>query len=298
MVKRNQSNTQNQQQPQRENAIEDRRVMERKQKPHERMIRRLITQPGSRINNERSPMQQNFPQNRRPQTQRQTREIDDENDFNEPVEEKEEFPVKTPMSMGLMRRNPSFQKNFNQENNLNEEAKSKRFEKSDLNLMKEKLKKIYHNTNNISEIPPTSNVFNNTLNNKWRMCTEGEGRLREISRQLDIFERDPTYYVNGEWINGMPKAKPEWCVKKYTRSDAGKEYEEPFPLSVLETMLNYIIDNIIDVDNLNNVPYMTKDGSGNHNFFDIYQFVYDRFRGINKDLTVLKDDTKRETIDV
>jgi hypothetical protein len=159
--------------------------------------------------------------------------------------------------------------------------------------LKEKLKKKFLKPQEeIEEGAPPS------LNGKWRMCAESEGRLREISRQLDIFERDPDYFLDGHWVDELPRVKPEWCIKKYSRSDAGKEYEQPFPLNVLENTLNYIIDNIVDVDNQRNVPYMTKLGDDTHSFFDIYDFVYDRFRGINKDLTVLKLDTRKETIDV
>lgn len=136
------------------------------------------------------------------------------------------------------------------------------------------------------------------LSEKWRMCTEKEGKLREESRQLDIFERDPKFLVNGKWADDLPRAKAEWCVKKYSRSDAGKDYEEPFSLEVLGKTLEYILENIIDVDNQKDVRYATKLGQDKHDFFDIYDFVYDRFRSINKDLTVLNLETKRETIEV
>lgn len=130
------------------------------------------------------------------------------------------------------------------------------------------------------------------------MCSEREIEIREMGRQLDVFEIDPKSSVNGEWIAGGPKAKKEWCLKKYARSDAGKEYEIPFPMSKLKLMLDYLIEKIIDVDNRKDVPYYRKNGVSRHCFYDIYDFVYDRFRAINKDLTVHNKKTKKKNIEV
>lgn len=241
---------------------------EREQKPFERMIRRMITQPKAKQFPERRELPQN---NGIPKKQKEDVGADEVEAWEQPEEPKPKPKL------------------------VNKNSGSAFLPKESFSLIKDKLKKKYQNPEPINEITQYNEPV---LGGRWKMCTEAEGDLRERGRQLDIFERDPDFYIDGHWPDELPRAKPEWCIKKYSRSDAGKEYEKPFSLDTLETTLNYIIDNIMDVDNQRNVPYLTKPGDDKHSFFDIYDFVYDRFRGINKDLTVLKLDTKRQTIQV
>ncbi len=290
----------------------------RQQKPFERIIKSLITQPRDRRNIERNDRAVNFTDKFQKQNDEENEE---EQDYNE--EYNEEFEEPKPIKKTNLNRIQLGEKKKIEENrNTNEESErelKERLKKKNF-ISKNGIiqKKPFDPTNGVLQKKPAENHYfsgdgpiqkkNESnyfpqmaikgLKGKWKMCNESEGQLRQLSRQLDIFERDPEYLIDGEWVNDLPIAKPEWCIKKYSRSDAGKEYEEPFSLEVLENTLDYIIDNIIDVDNQKNAPYLKKVGSDIHTFFDIYCFVYDRFRAINKDLTILMEDTKKETIEV
>ena len=295
----------------------------KQQKPYERIIKSLITQPRDRRNFERNE-KGNFQKN--DNFQRNDEENEEEQEDNEEDIEKfeEPKPIKKP---NLNRMQSGEKKKIEENRNANEESerelkerlKKKNFKSQNGLIQKKPFERFPTNTNGVVQKKPIenhsfprneppiqirneSNYFSQMgikgLKGKWKMCNESEGQLRQISRQLDIFERDPEYLIDGEWVNDLPIAKPEWCIKKYSRSDAGKESEEAFSLEVLEKTLDYIIDNIIDVDNQKNALYLKKVGSDIHTFFDIYCFVYDRFRAINKDLTILMKDTKKETIEV
>lgn len=244
---------------------------QKKEKPHERMIKRLITQPREKESVKRLEKLEYVRKN-----------INNPEVFEEILHPPEETqPLKQKSKLNMIKKSHILEEN---EDDLKAKLKKKHFQLS-------------QNANlNMNEPKKSKTV--QVLNDKWRMCTEKEGNLRESSRQLDIFERDPAFLVDGEWLDQLPRAKPEWCIKKYSRSDAGKDYEEPFPLDVLQNTLNYILDNIIDVDNQKTVKYARKVGSASHDFFDIYDFVYDRFRSINQDLTILQLETKKETIQV
>lgn len=250
------------------------------------MLRRLITQPRTQENKERmakvAQMRRGKFLNKEDETLNQFENEEEEDEEEEQKEVITPNPFRPNTKLTLKKstkKTDVIEKTYN--NDMDLKAKLMKKNRKINQIIDEPIKKTYQQTTE-----------------KWRMCTEAEGKLRELSRQLDIFERDPDYFIDGQWENELPIAKPEWCIKKYSRGDAGKEKDDPFPLEVLEKMLNYIIDNIIDVDNQRNVPYLTKIGFDNHNFYDIYDFVYDRFRGINKDLTILSSDTKKESIEV
>lgn len=240
------------------------------------MIKRLITQPKEKDNAKKLEKLEYLRKNKN------NPEIFEEI-LHPPEESKPINRQKAKLNQVILKKSEKNSILEENEDDLKAKLKKKHFQSQIVNL-------------NLNEVKKSKNA--QILNEKWRMCTEKEGMLRQSSRQLDIFERDPSYFIDGEWLDQLPRAKPEWCIKKYSRSDAGKDYEEPFSLDILQRTLNYILDNIIDVDNQKNVQYVTKVGAETHDFFDIYDFVYDRFRSINQDLTILQLDTKKETIEV
>lgn len=129
------------------------------------------------------------------------------------------------------------------------------------------------------------------------MCTVEELMIRQDGGQLSIFEMDPSTVLSKN-MKTFPSAKPEWVIKKYRRSEAGQEDSHFFPLETLRKILDYILTSIVDVDNKKATDYVKNHGSERHTFWEIYDFVYDRFRAINKDLTLGSNRTHETTITV
>ncbi|CAH1255439.1 MCM3AP [Branchiostoma lanceolatum] len=98
------------------------------------------------------------------------------------------------------------------------------------------------------------------------MCPEKERYEREFQNRLSVFETLP------EDSNRIDHAK---AVKEYARSSADKEEPLPHelrPPHVLTLTMNYLVNNILD---------QGRDG----NWGDWYDFVWNRTRGIRKDIT-------------
>nr|XP_056712839.1 germinal-center associated nuclear protein [Euleptes europaea] len=96
------------------------------------------------------------------------------------------------------------------------------------------------------------------------MCPEKERYMRETRNQLSIFEVIP----------GTDKVDHAAAIKEYSRSSADQEEPLPHelrPLEVLSMTMNYLVTQIMD--------------KGEGNFREWYDFVWNRTRGIRKDIT-------------
>ncbi|XP_037543110.1 germinal-center associated nuclear protein [Nematolebias whitei] len=95
------------------------------------------------------------------------------------------------------------------------------------------------------------------------MCPEKERYMRETRNQLSVFELIP----NTEMVDHSA------AIKEYSRSSADQEEPLPHelrPLSVLSMTMDYLVTQILD---------QVQD-----NYRDWYDFVWDRTRGIRKDI--------------
>ncbi|XP_077170282.1 germinal-center associated nuclear protein isoform X2 [Paroedura picta] len=96
------------------------------------------------------------------------------------------------------------------------------------------------------------------------MCPEKERYMRETRNQLSVFEVIP----------GTDKVDHAAAIKEYSRSSADQEEPLPHelrPLEVLSMTMDYLVTQIMD--------------KGEGNFREWYDFVWNRTRGIRKDIT-------------
>ncbi|XP_018552194.1 LOW QUALITY PROTEIN: germinal-center associated nuclear protein [Lates calcarifer] len=96
------------------------------------------------------------------------------------------------------------------------------------------------------------------------MCPEKERYMRETRNQLSIFEVIP----DTEMVDHTA------AIKEYSRSSADQEEPLPHelrPLPVLSMTMDYLVTQIMD--------------QGHDNYRDWYDFVWNRTRGIRKDIT-------------
>ncbi|XP_074728490.1 germinal-center associated nuclear protein isoform X2 [Strix uralensis] len=96
------------------------------------------------------------------------------------------------------------------------------------------------------------------------MCPEKERYMRETRNQLSIFEL----------LLGSDKVDHAAAVKEYSRSSADQEEPLPHelrPSEVLSMTMDYLVTNIMD--------------QGEGNYREWYDFVWNRTRGIRKDIT-------------
>ncbi|RMC18329.1 hypothetical protein DUI87_04213 [Hirundo rustica rustica] len=96
------------------------------------------------------------------------------------------------------------------------------------------------------------------------MCPEKERYMRETRNQLSIFEL----------LLGTDKVDHAAAIKEYSRSSADQEEPLPHelrPSEVLSMTMDYLVTNIMD--------------QGEGNYREWYDFVWNRTRGIRKDIT-------------
>ncbi|XP_046903487.1 germinal-center associated nuclear protein isoform X2 [Hypomesus transpacificus] len=96
------------------------------------------------------------------------------------------------------------------------------------------------------------------------MCPEKERYMRETRNQLSAYEVVP----NTEMVDHVA------AIKEYSRSSADQEEPLPYelrPLTVLSMTMNYLVSQIMD--------------QSHDNYRDWYDFVWNRTRGIRKDIT-------------
>ncbi|XP_075923316.1 germinal-center associated nuclear protein isoform X2 [Petromyzon marinus] len=96
------------------------------------------------------------------------------------------------------------------------------------------------------------------------MCPEKERYLREIRKQLSIYEVIP----------GTDKVNHAAVIKEYSRSSADQEEPLPHelrPPHVLDMTMQYLVNSVMNI--------------GEDNWAEWYDFVWNRTRGIRKDIT-------------
>uniref|UniRef100_A0A8C2YBY4 Germinal-center associated nuclear protein n=1 Tax=Coturnix japonica TaxID=93934 RepID=A0A8C2YBY4_COTJA len=96
------------------------------------------------------------------------------------------------------------------------------------------------------------------------MCPEKERYMRETRNQLSVFEV----------LLGSDKVNHAAAIKEYSRSSADQEEPLPHelrPSEVLSMTMDYLVTNIMD--------------QGEGNYREWYDFVWNRTRGIRKDIT-------------
>uniref|UniRef100_UPI0037E89A44 germinal-center associated nuclear protein n=1 Tax=Semicossyphus pulcher TaxID=241346 RepID=UPI0037E89A44 len=96
------------------------------------------------------------------------------------------------------------------------------------------------------------------------MCPEKERYMRETRKQLSMFE----VFTDTEMVDHAA------AIKEYSRSSADQEEPLPHelrPLPVLSMTMDYLVTQIMD--------------QGHDNYRDWYDFVWNRTRGIRKDIT-------------
>ncbi|XP_061858231.1 germinal-center associated nuclear protein isoform X2 [Colius striatus] len=96
------------------------------------------------------------------------------------------------------------------------------------------------------------------------MCPEKERYMRETRNQLSVFEL----------LLGSDKVDHATAIKEYSRSSADQEEPLPHelrPSEVLSMTMDYLVTNIMD--------------QGEGNYREWYDFVWNRTRGIRKDIT-------------
>ncbi|XP_067994306.1 germinal-center associated nuclear protein isoform X1 [Melanerpes formicivorus] len=96
------------------------------------------------------------------------------------------------------------------------------------------------------------------------MCPEKERYMRETRNQLSVFEL----------LLGSDKVDHAAAIKEYSRSSADQEEPLPHelrPSEVLSMTMDYLVTNIMD--------------QGEGNYREWYDFVWNRTRGIRKDIT-------------
>ncbi|XP_044255219.1 protein xmas-2 isoform X2 [Tribolium madens] len=99
------------------------------------------------------------------------------------------------------------------------------------------------------------------------MCPEKERLMRETQHQVALYEQD----VGGKGMN------PRLAVKQYSRSSADQEAplpQELRPVSVLQMTMGYLMHRIMGLCDTTDV-----------NLAEWYHFLWDRTRGIRKDIT-------------
>lgn len=132
-----------------------------------------------------------------------------------------------------------------------------------------------------------------------RMCDEAEAYRRQGSRDLSIFEMDPENtdlsVIDRE---KPPQVKPEWAVKIFKRSAADVKLNDPEtirPIPLITMVLDYLLDEIADVDRKDNVKFM-RPKTGKITFAEIYVFLFDRTRAIRQELIILNESTRKDHI--
>jgi hypothetical protein len=96
-----------------------------------------------------------------------------------------------------------------------------------------------------------------------------------------------------------PQVKPEWAVKIFKRSAADTKLDDPLkirPLPMISLVLDYLLDEIADVDKKENPKFLKPFKTKKHTFAEIYVFLFDRTRAIRQELIILNESTRKEHI--
>jgi hypothetical protein len=172
------------------------------------------------------------------------------------------------------------------------------------------IESIKNNTNKtiLIEYKPKNLIEFSPIPEKARllsMCSSKEMKDREEQNLLNIFEGDfENSYFNQDQKRWILKVDPDRAIKVFARPAADTFMDDPEnlrPPEVLTKTINYILENIVDIDKSefpikkiqNNVKIFCPD----LNFENIAKFVEDRFRSIRQDFTILNLKGDKNTID-
>eukprot|EP00794_Sanderia_malayensis_P011995 gene11995-13233_t len=106
------------------------------------------------------------------------------------------------------------------------------------------------------------------------MCPEKERYLREYQRRLAPFEMQIGTENTDHFAGQFPTIDHSKAIKEYSRSSADQEEPLPHelrPASVLKMTMDYLVLNVMD--------------ASHGNWAEWYDFVWNRTRGIRKDIT-------------
>jgi hypothetical protein len=135
-----------------------------------------------------------------------------------------------------------------------------------------------------------------------RMCSVEEAFKRQMNRDLSIFEMDPD--DNDLSVidkDNPPRVKPEWAVKLYKRSAADVVLDDPEtirPIELANLVLDYLLEEIADVDKEKNSKFLLPHNSQKHSFKEIYVFLFDRTRAIRQELVILGQITSKGHVEL
>jgi hypothetical protein len=135
-----------------------------------------------------------------------------------------------------------------------------------------------------------------------KMCSDKEISDREELNKINIFEVDPQRSFFDEGLNRwVLKIHKDYAIKIFQRSAADKKMDDPNnlrPPSVLLDTINYLLNNIVDIDKKQFVGnrYFKKNDEI-YTFKDICLFIEDRFRAIRQDFIILAQKGSRECIE-
>ena len=125
------------------------------------------------------------------------------------------------------------------------------------------------------------------------MCNLNEVKEREEQNNLFQLEIDPmNSFYDDEMKRFVLKAKPEYCIKAFQRSAADVKVDNPENIRTPETLsftLNYIINELIDLDIYDTGKYFKTKKNEAYNFQDICSFVLDRLRSIRQDFIIINE---------
>lgn len=93
------------------------------------------------------------------------------------------------------------------------------------------------------------------------------------------------------------KPRQEWIVKRFSRTDYGS-LKEARPLKVLRETMDYLVNNILDVDKKKNVKYALPKRRNKYRFDDINNFLGATFKSIEQDLVTQYYSCEKHAIEV
>ena len=115
------------------------------------------------------------------------------------------------------------------------------------------------------------------------MCPQLEIMKRQENQDIDIFERTDNLQVK--------QIKPEFAIKKFTRSSADQLLDIPEllrPVFILAKTLEHIFSRVIDDDSKETSQFIPpRDGRPRVEYLDIYLYVGDRLRSVKQDIQIL-----------
>lgn len=115
------------------------------------------------------------------------------------------------------------------------------------------------------------------------MCPVEEVSKRQMTGDIDVFERTDNAHIK--------QIKPEFAIKKFTRSSADQHLDKPEllrPPYILAKTVEHIWSKVVDDDIKERSEFPApSDGRMRVEYLDIYLFVGDRLRSVKQDIQIL-----------